>query len=195
MNICVYGASSDKIDKEFILAGEALGEEMAKRGHTLIFGAGANGLMGAVARGITKGGGESVGIAPSFFNADGVLYDKCTKLIRTETMRERKQLLEDMSDAFIMSPGGIGTFEEFFEIMTLKQLARHNKAIAVLNTKNYYDPIDSYLKAVMQAGFMREESLSLYKMFMKPEETLDYIESYVPQEFDIEDMKHIGVAN
>lgn len=195
MNICVYGASSDKIDKEFILAGEALGEEMAKRGHTLIFGAGANGLMGAVARGITKGGGEMVGIAPSFFSADGVLYDKCTKLIRTETMRERKQLLEDMSDAFIMSPGGIGTFEEFFEIMTLKQLARHNKAIAVLNTKNYYDPVDIYLKTVAEAGFMREESLSLYKMFMTPNETLDYIESYVPEVFDVEDMKHIGTAN
>jgi len=195
MNICVYGASSNKIDKEFILAGEILGEEMAKRGHTLIFGAGANGLMGAVARGITKGGGEMIGIAPSFFNADGVLYDKCTKLIRTETMRERKQLLEEMADAFIMSPGGIGTFEEFFEIMTLKQLARHNKAIAVLNTKNYYDPVDAYLKTVTEAGFMREESLSLYKMFMSPGETLDYIESYVPKAFDIEDMKHIGVAN
>ena len=93
MNICVYGASSNNIDKSYITAMENLGVEMAKRGHTLVFGGGANGLMGAVARGMTKGGGKIVGISPKFFDVDGVLYDKCTEFIYTETMRERKQLL------------------------------------------------------------------------------------------------------
>ncbi len=91
-----------------------LGKKLAERGHTLVlFGAGARGLMGAAARGASAGNGEIVGVAPTFFNVDGIIYGKCTELIRTETMRERKQIMEDRSDAFIMVPGGIGTFEEF----------------------------------------------------------------------------------
>ncbi len=194
MNICVYGASSDAIDREYIKAGELLGEALAGRGHTLVFGGGAAGLMGATARGAAKAGGKIIGIAPSFFNVDGVLFDKCTEFIYTETMRERKQLLEDMSDAFIMSPGGIGTYEEFFEVLTLKQLDRHNKAIAVLNTKEYYTPLDNLLKETAKSGFMREDSLKLYEVFKDVKEILDYIEEYVPQEYDIKDMKHLGRA-
>ncbi len=194
MNICVYGASSDAIDKKYIEAGEKLGEEMAKRGHTLVFGGGASGLMGAVARGMAKGGGEIIGIAPSFFDVDGVLFDKCTKFIYTETMRERKQLLEDLSDAFIMSPGGIGTYEEFFEVLTLKQLDRHNKPISILNTMEYYTPMDNLLRETANCGFMRQESLSLYEIFENVNDILDYIESYVPKEYDIKDMKHLGKA-
>lgn len=195
MNICVYGASSNAIDKDYILAGERLGEELAKRGHTLIFGAGAGGLMGAAARGADRMSGKMIGVAPLFFNADGILYDNCTELIRTTTMRERKQILEDLSDAFIMAPGGIGTFEEFFEVLTLKQLARHNKAIAVLNTNGYYDSLNKVLKDITNGGFMREDSLGLYETFSDPVSVLDYVEKYIPEEFDIEDMKHIGRAN
>ena len=193
MNICVYGASSNAIDKDYILAGEALGEELAKRGHTLIFGAGANGLMGAVARGVSRCGGKTTGIVPMFFSADGLLFE-CTELIRTEDMRSRKKLLEDMADAFIMTPGGIGTFDEFFEILTLKQLARHNKAITILNTKGYYSPIDNMLKNVVEGGFMRQKALDLYKSFDEPKALLDYIEEYTPEDFDIEHMKNLGIS-
>lgn len=139
MRICVYGASSDAIDSMFIRAGETLGERMAERGHELVFGGGAHGMMGAVARGMTKKGGRIIGVAPSFFQVDGVLYEQCDEFLYTETMRERKQLMEDRADAFIMTAGGIGTLEEFFEILTLRQLERHKKPIAVLNTDGYYD--------------------------------------------------------
>lgn len=195
MNICVYGASSNQIDNAYILAGEALGEEIARRGHGLVFGGGTNGLMGAVARGASRENGKIIGIAPKFFEADGVLYDKCTELIRPDTMRERKRMLEELSDAFIMTPGGVGTLEEFFEIVTLKQLARHTKAIAVLNTNGYYDPVNNYLKSIADGGFMREESLALYQSFAQPADVLEYIEGYVAEDFDIADMKHIGRAN
>ena len=87
MKICVYGASSQEIDRSFLEAGRALGVAMTRRGHSLVFGAGDNGMMGAVARGVTEGGGTSVGVVPSFFNVDGVIYPHCTALIRTETMR------------------------------------------------------------------------------------------------------------
>lgn len=192
MNICVYGASSDVIDKEYILAGEKLGEEMARRSHTLIFGGGAEGLMGAVARGMSRGGGKIVGVAPSFFEVDGVLYDKCTEFVYTDTMRVRKQIMEERSDAFIMTPGGVGTFEEFFEILTLKQLNRHQKAIAVLNVLNYFDDITALMEHAANGGFMKPESMSLYRFFTDTGKMLDYIEGYKPHEVNLKDMKHIN---
>lgn len=114
MNICVYGAASDEIDKIYTAEAEKLGEKMAKCGHSLVFGGGAGGMMGAAARGIHKNGGNIIGVVPTFFNVDGILFEHCNEMIRTETMRERKQIMEDRADAFIMTPGGIGTFEEFF---------------------------------------------------------------------------------
>ena len=191
MNICVYGASSNEIDKRYIEAGELLGEEMAKRGHNLIFGGGAAGLMGDVARGVTKGGGKVIGVAPSFFNVDGVFYDKCDDFHLTETMRERKQLMEDLSEAFIMTPGGIGTYEEFFEILTLKQLSRHSKAIAIFNTMGYYDHMEELMQSTAEKNFMRDASLKLYETFENPAELLDYIEGYTEADVDIYQMKHL----
>ena len=191
MNICVYGASSDAIDKRFIEAGEVLGEEMAKRGHTLVYGGGAQGMMGAVARGMTLGGGKIIGVAPSFFKVDGVLYDKCDEFFYPETMRERKKLMEELSDAFIMTPGGIGTYEEFFEILTLKQLDRHPKAIAILNTLGYYNIMEELLRYTTEMNFMKDASLCLYKTFDESSALLDYLEAYKIQHFDITETKHI----
>ncbi len=182
MKICVYGASSDEIRKVYISEGEALGLAMAQRGIDLVFGAGADGMMGAVARGVTEGDGHIIGVVPTFFNVDGILYDKCDELIRTETMRERKQTMEDYADAFIMTAGGIGTFEEFFEILTLKQLGRHNKAIVVLNTDGYFDKLQQMMEYSIGEEFIFESVLDLYKIADTVEEALDYIEGYIPPE-------------
>lgn len=191
MNICVYGASSNAIDKEYITEVEKMGEEMAKRGHTLVYGAGSQGLMGAAARGISKNGGKIIGVSPAFFKTDGALYDKCTEMIFTETMRERKRVMEERSDAFIVTPGGIGTFEEFFEILTLKQLNRHQKAIAVLNLKDYYDDISQIMVRAAASGFMKDDTLKLYKFFTDYNVMLDYLEDYKPQTVDIRSTKYI----
>lgn len=191
MNICVYGSSSDEINKEYITTVEHFGEEMAKRGHTLVYGGGAQGLMGAAARGVTRGGGKIVGVSPTFFKVDGVLYDKCTEMVFTETMRERKQIMEDRSDAFVMTPGGIGTYEEFFEVLTLKQLNRHQKAIAILNIRGYYDNMAELMERTARENFMKPETMELYKFFTDPKEILDYFESYKPHEVNIKDMKYI----
>lgn len=191
MKICVYGASSNSIDKKYIEAGERLGSLMAERGHALVFGGGANGLMGAVARGTHKTGGEIIGVAPSFFNVDGILFENCTQFFYTETMRERKQKMEELSDAFVMTPGGIGTFEEFFEILTLRQLARHNKPIAVLNTGGYYNALCELIDTAIAGGFMTEKNRELFFVSESEQELLSYLENYKPSEGGIEKYKDI----
>lgn len=176
MNICVYGASSDNILPVYIERTEKLGAEMAARGHGLVFGGGAHGLMGAAARGAASGGGTIIGVAPHFFKSEGILYPYCTEMIRTETMRERKEQMENRADAFIMTPGGIGTFEEFFEILTLRQLGRHGKPIGIFNVNGYYDPLLALLRHAVQEGFLGAACLDLYILSDDPVELLNRLE-------------------
>ena len=191
MNYCVYGASSDRIKDIYIKKVEELGEKMAKRGHGLVFGAGSGGCMGAAARGAQKGGGKIIGIAPSFFNVDGVLFEDCTEMIHTKTMRERKQLLEEKSDAFIVAPGGIGTYDEFFEIITLKQLEQHSKAIAIFNVDGYYDNLKNIMQRLVDEGFMPDESLKLAEFIDDADELLDYLENYKYVRLKTEELKFL----
>ena len=193
MNICVYGASSNAIDPKYIDSIEKLGEEMGKRGHGLVFGGGASGAMGAAARGCARGGSPMIlGIAPSFFQVDGVLYEGCTEFIHTETMRERKQLLEDRSDGYIIAPGGVGTFDEFFEMLTLKQLGRHNKPMVIFNIDGYYDLMLAMLRQTAKEEFMNESTMDLYRVLEDPSEILDYIENYDEPMHEISFFKKIN---
>lgn len=185
MNICVYGASSTTLDKKYIQAGEALGEAIAKGGHTLIFGGGTNGMMGAAARGAKRADGIVIGVAPTFFNVDGVLFDECDRLLRPESMRERKLILAEMSDAFIMTVGGIGTFDEFFEIMTLKQLGRHGCPIVILNTDHFFDPVLAVIEHGIKNETMIDEVRDLYYVAETPEDALKYIESFGGKEMPL----------
>lgn len=174
MRICVYGAASTELSEYYLQDAFLLGKALADRGIGLVFGGGATGVMGGLARGAAAGGGEIIGVSPQFFRADGVLYDGCTRLIYTETMRQRKQQMEDLADAFIMLPGGMGTLEEFFEILTLKQLGRHTKKIAILNTHGYYDILQAWMERAIAEGFMREACRNLYFMGNTIEEVLQY---------------------
>ena len=191
MRVCVYGASSAKTDEKYILAVEDLGETLAKAGHGLVYGAGANGLMGASARGFTKGGGHIIGVVPHFFNIDGILYEKCDEMIRTETMRERKQIMEDHADAFVIVPGGVGTFDEFFEILTLKQLGRHQKPIIIYNLFGYYDKLLEFLKVSVAEDFVSDVSLGLFEVISDERELLSYLNDYKPADLSIKDTKYI----
>lgn len=175
MNICVYGAASQQIHTEYLQAAEELGRKLAENGFGLVFGAGDTGVMGACARGAKQAGGYILGIAPRFFDKEGVLYQACTELRFTETMRERKELMEQNSEAFIMAPGGIGTLEEFFEILTLKQLGRHEKPIYVLNTRGYYDNLWALLANAVREGFLEKSGMNLFQMYRDPEELVGAI--------------------
>lgn len=191
MNICVYGASSNTISYSYIAAGEEFGKKLAESGHSMIYGGGANGMMGAFARGIKSGNGKIIGVVPSFLNVDGILFDGCTDMIYTDNMRERKQVMEQRADAFLMTPGGIGTFDEFFEILTLKQLGRHKKPIAVFNVNGYFDSIIKMLEKAVKENFIPEKNLSIFFVSDNPQKITDYFENYVPDDFSPEFLKNI----
>ena len=183
-NICVYGAASNDIDKKYLDECERLGSLIAERGYGLVFGGGTSGVMGATARGARRAGGYILGIAPSFFNVDGILYPDCDEFIYPETMRERKKLLEDNSSAFIAAPGGIGTFDEFFEMISLRQLGRHTKAIVLLDLYGYFDPLIAMIQNAVAQRFAGDDTFELFKVAKTCEEALDYIDAYKPSEKD-----------
>ncbi len=184
MNICVFGSSSESINREFIDSTEHLGSSIAKRNCGVVFGAGKYGVMGAIARGVTKENGKLIGVSPKFFSETNVLYDRCTELIFTETMRERKAVMEDRSDAFIICPGGMGTFEEFFEVLTLKQLKRHTKPIIIYNVRNYYDSMIAMMKNAVDKNFMTENCNKLYSVAKTEEEIFEQLDNYKPFSYD-----------
>jgi len=191
MRICVYGAASPTIDKGYIKKVEEMGKIMVERGHSLVFGGGGNGLMGAAARGVRENGGYIVGVIPQFFENESVeeICDFCDELIKPDTMRERKQIMEDNSDAFIVTPGGIGTYEEFFEILTLKQLCRHNKPIALYNINGFYDDISAAMDSAIKKNFIKEDCRELFFVTESVEELFAYIESPVRETRTIKDLK------
>lgn len=191
MNVCIYGASSPELDKSYFDAVYELSAELAKGKNGLVFGGGAQGLMGAAARGFYDNGAYILGVAPSFFNVDGILFQDCTEFIYTETMRERKQIMEDRSDAFIMVPGGIGTFEEFFEILTLRQLQRHDKAIVIYNVNGYYDKLLEMMDVAAEQKFMKDVCKKLYYVADTPQNVVDYLRDYDPKELSNTQMKNI----
>ena len=179
MNICVFGAASNSISPTYIAEGEALGRTLAQRGHTVIFGGGGNGMMGAVARGAHEEGGRIVGVAPTFF-PDGAFSAFCTDFHYTETMHERKLKMETLSDAFIVTPGGIGTYEEFMEVFTLRHLGRHEKPIVLLNTNGFFDPLMALLSHTVKEGFLPAADLALCFISDDIGAILEHIEGRTP---------------
>lgn len=180
MDICVFGSSSEQIDRIYLDSAVHLGKSLAKKGHGVIYGAGKYGIMGAVARGAASENGKLVGVTPQFFDELEVISDICTELIYTETMRERKAIMEDRADAFIICAGGMGTFEEFFEVLTLKQLNRHSKAIIVYNLNGYYDPMIAMMENAVQEKFMSGDCSRLFSVARSEDEVFEQLESYVP---------------
>ncbi|MBE6733035.1 MAG: TIGR00730 family Rossman fold protein [Ruminococcaceae bacterium] len=191
MKLCIYGAASNNIDKSYIEAGEALGKALAESGHGIVYGGGKNGMMGAVARGVASNKGEIIGVAPSFFLVDGVLFEDCTEFIYTETMRERKQIMEEKSDAFVVTPGGIGTFDEFFEIYSLRQLKRHSKKIIIFNINGYFNPLIDMLKASIEQHFVSPSNLDLLYVCDTVDEVLCAASAEETDDTAVEDLRSV----
>lgn len=189
MNICIYGAASDAIAASYKEAAWDLGRKLGEASFGMVFGGGATGLMGAAARGLRSAKQEKdtlekrshilIGVAPRFFDRPGVLYEDCTEMIWTETMRERKQKMEELSDAFVVLPGGIGTFEEFFEILTLRQLKRHDKPIILYNVNGYYNQIRSLLEQAAAEKFMADYQPALCIFAETADEIVEKLQDFL----------------
>ncbi len=138
-SICVYCGSSDKINPAYLEGATQMGRAIARRGLQLWYGAGSTGLMGAVANGALEAGGEVIGVIPTLFNTPQLAHPGLTRLEVVDSMHQRKERLANQAEAFIALPGGFGTFEELFEILTWAQIGLHQKPVGLLNTLHYYD--------------------------------------------------------
>ncbi|RWD64651.1 MAG: TIGR00730 family Rossman fold protein [Mesorhizobium sp.] len=156
-SVCVYCGSSPGRDEAYVKAGHLLGRSLAKSGLRLIYGGGTKGIMGAVADGAIKAGGQVTGIIPRFLinrEATQTALDKLDELLITDNMHERKHRMFEKSDAFVALPGGIGTVEEIVEIMTWAQLGHHRKPIVFANIKGFWDPMLSLIEHMSGEGFI-----------------------------------------
>ncbi len=163
--VCVFGSSSEAIDRRYLDAAYSLGAAICRRGEGMIFGAG------------------KTGVSPYFFRERNVLLEECN-LVFTDSMRERKAYMEDNSDAFVICAGGIGTFEEFFEVLTLKQLGRHKKPIVIYNLLGCYDGLIELMENAIRGKFLSEDTRSLYSVVETEEEVFEIIDGYTAVEYD-----------
>ena len=175
--VVVYGASSADAEKVFVDAAFELGGLIARSGKRLVSGAGSTGLMAAVENGALDAGGISIGIIPQFMVNNGWLHEGLTEVIITPTMHERKNRMAQMADAVVALPGGTGTFEELFEIITWKMLGLFVKPIIILNTDNYYDPLLDMLDRTAQRHFMNPVFKKLWAVAKTPEEAIELVDT------------------
>lgn len=162
-SLCVYCGSKPGDDPEFSQAAIQVGTWIGQHGGQLVYGGGRNGLMGTVAEATLAAGGRVIGVIPRALVEKEWARTECTELHIVETMHERKQMMAEKSDAFLALPGGIGTFEEFFEVWTWRQLGYHNKPIGLLNVNGYYEPMLQFLNGVVKHEFMGEWQMDLIK--------------------------------
>jgi uncharacterized protein (TIGR00730 family) len=162
-----------------------MGTAIARRGLVLTYGAGCTGMMGAVADGALEEGGEVIGVIPSMFATPALMHNRLSRLEIVDNMHIRKQRLEELSDAFIALPGGYGTFEELFEILTWAQIGLHCKPVGILNDQHYFDPLLSAIENAHMEGFIYSEHRSLFVSGEQPDDLLDKLEEYrYPQGMD-----------
>ena len=175
MKVCVFGASSPNLPMVYVDAAHELGREIALRGWGVINGGGANGLMRATSDGALEAGGEAIGIIPRFMVENGWHYDALTRLIETDDMHSRKRLMQEMSDAVVALPGGIGTFEELMEVLTWRQLSIVVKPIVILNTAGYYDSLLAMIEHAIAQGFIPATHRVLIQAAATPAEAVTMI--------------------
>ena len=177
MKICIFGASSDRLDGCYFQDAKTLGHLIADEGHTLLFGGGAGGLMGACAKEALSAGGTVIGIAPRFFDEPGILLKGCKDMILTDTMSERKNRMTELSDAYIALPGGIGTMDEFFEVITMLQLGLAHGTLVLLNTNGFYNSLLAFLHEMADGEFMSRNCLDLILVCDTPDEAMQAVKT------------------
>ena len=173
--VCVYSASSTKIDEAYFEAARTLGRLLAEKGISLVNGAGKMGLMAAVTDAVMQHGGETIGVIPRFMVEQGWHHQGMSQLMVVADMHERKQTMAQLSDAVIALPGGCGTLEELLEVITWKQLGLYLNPIIVLNTKGYFNPLLEMLKQAVDEHFMRIQHTDIWRVAQTPEEAVEML--------------------
>ena len=174
-SVCVYSASSTKIDPVYFDVARELGNLLGEKHIRLVNGAGNMGLMSAVADAALAAGGEVTGVIPHFMVEQGWHHTGLTELIEVESMHERKKMMADLSDAVIALPGGCGTLEELLEVITWKQLGLYLNPIVILNTNGFFDPLLDQLKRAIDENFMRRQHGDIWHVAATPEEAVELV--------------------
>lgn len=177
-SITVYLSSSKSVDAVYHDAATALGSAIASAGWPLVYGGNPIGLMGRLADACRTGGGHVVGITPQLMKDEGIADDNAAELIVTATMRERKQLLESRGDAFVAMPGGLGTFEELFEILVGRILGYHDKPIVLLNVAGYYNPLLAMIEHGIEQKFIKPRAREAYFVAGTVEQAMRHLRDY-----------------
>lgn len=178
--ICVFCGSSSGNDLAITDAAERLGSIFASRNITLVYGAAKIGVMGTLAKSVLDNNGKVIGIIPDFLKKKEVVHLGLTELITTQNMHERKLKMHQASDGFIALPGGMGTLEELFEIITWLQLGLHHKPIGVLNVNGFYNNLIKLLENMVRKGFLSIENYNLLLVDSNPEQLLKKMEEFRP---------------
>lgn len=183
MKITVYCASSSVVDEIYREATRDLGRLIGERGHTLVFGGTDIGLMGVLARAVREAGSAVVGIIPRRMAEHDIVFRDADELLVTETMAERKALMEEHGDGYIALPGGFGTLEELAEVVTLKQLRYLDGPIALVNTAGFYHHFLAHLEHLYETGFAYSVYRDVYQTVDTPRQALEYVEGYRPSTY------------
>jgi uncharacterized protein (TIGR00730 family) len=184
-SLCVFCGSREGIDPAYHAAALRLGQLMGERGVRLVYGGGSIGLMGVVADAVIAAGGEAVGVIPDFLIQYEVGHRRLQDLVVTDSMHDRKRRMFEMADAFVILPGGLGTLDETFEIVTWKQLRLHDSPIVVLDVNGYWSPLLDLLGAIIAAGFARPEITELITVVETPEQVLQALECAPPPQEEV----------
>ncbi|MFX0556819.1 TIGR00730 family Rossman fold protein [Maribacter sp. CXY002] len=179
-SVVVFCGSSEGTEMAYTAMGYELGSELAKKGIRLVYGGAKIGIMGKVAQGALENGGEVIGVIPEFLKKKEVFHDSLSELIITKNMHERKLAMHDLSDGILMLPGGFGTLEEFFEMLTWGQLGLHQFPIGILNTNGFYDELLLMLQKMVSKGFVKLENYQAILVDQDISQLLEKMENYVP---------------
>jgi len=178
--ICIYSGSNLGCRPEYKEVAKALGKVICENQLELVYGGSKIGLMGEVANEVLRNKGQVIGVMPRGLFSKEMVHENLTKLIEVNNMHERKHTMAELSDGFIALPGGLGTFEELFEILSWAQLGIHKKPIALLNVSNFFDPLLNMLQNTCAEGFMRKSNIKLLLVSENPSELIRMMESYTP---------------
>jgi uncharacterized protein (TIGR00730 family) len=180
-NILVYCGSSGGINEIYKQNATELGKVFAEKGVRLIYGGGSVGLMGTIADAVLANAGEVVGVIPSFMEPWEVQHKGLTEIHVVESMHIRKAIMAEMSDAVIAMPGGWGTLDELFEILTWRQLGLHEMPIGILNVNGFFDDLLKMIQKMVTEGFLKEINLNMFVVDASPEGLMEKLENYIPQ--------------